>query len=287
VRDKVRWQIKFLPVKQSNNVQLQLDIISISGKQTKPSIAPLPVPVPVTTPTKPLQTSSESQKLVTVVIDPGHGGHDSGAIGPHGTMEKNVVLAIARNLANEINQTKNMRAVLTRDDDHFVTLRNRLRLARKGKADVFIAIHADAYLGNNARGASVYALSKHGATSEAARWLAQKDNYSELDDLELNALQDRSPILRSVLIDMAQTATIQDSLQLGQRVLHSIDEVSPLHYKKVEQAPFVVLKSPDIPSILIETGFISNAEEERQLSTPRYQQELARAIFQGIKRYQA
>ena len=155
-------------------------------------------------------------------------------------------------------------------------------ISAQDDADLFIEIHADGYFEKNAHGASVYALSTHGATSEAARWLAQKDNYSELGGVELNALQDRSPMLRSVLIDLAQTATIQGSIRLGRHVLDAMDDVTRLHYKHVEQAPFMVLKSPDIPSILIETGFISNPQEEKRLNDVVYQEKLARAIFSGI-----
>jgi N-acetylmuramoyl-L-alanine amidase len=228
-------------------------------------------------------TENQTKKrLFTVVIDAGHGGKDVGAKGPSGMQEKTVVLSIAKRLARLINQSANMRAVLTRNGDYFVPLRGRLKLARKDNADLFIAIHADAYFEDNARGASVYALSSGAATSEAARWLAQKDNYSELGGVELNALQDRSPLLRSVLIDLAQTSTTQDSLRLGRHILNALNDISALHYKHVEQAPFMVLRSPDIPSVLIETGFISNPYEEARLSDPRYQQKLAQAIYQGI-----
>jgi len=224
--------------------------------------------------------------IFTIVIDPGHGGHDSGAVGSrYGTMEKNVVLSIAKKLASEINRKPNMRAILTRDSDYFIPLRGRLRLARKENANLFVAIHADAYFNKQAKGASIYALSQRGATSEAARWLAQQDNYSELGDVEFKDLQDRSLVLRSVLIDLAQTATIQDSVQLGNKVLARLETISPLHYAHVEQAPFVVLKSPDIPSILIETGFISNLQEEQRLNNARYQTEIAEAIWQGILHY--
>ena len=231
------------------------------------------------------QADAKKTRLFTVVIDAGHGGKDTGAIGLGGTKEKTIVLIIAKRLAQLINQTSTMRAVLTRQGDSFVPLRQRLKLARKDEADLFIAIHADAYFEKQARGASVYALSTHGATSEAARWLAQKDNYDELGGVELNALQDRSPMLRSVLIDLAQTATIQDSIRLGRNVLDAIDDISSLHYKQVEQAPFMVLRSPDIPSILIETGFISNPMEEIKLNDARYQEKLVKAIFDGIKSY--
>lgn len=228
---------------------------------------------------------SKKSRIFTIVIDAGHGGKDSGAVGARGIQEKEVVLKIAKKLAKEINQTANMRAILTRDDDYFVPLRKRLDVARKENGDLFIAIHADAYFDNYARGASVFALSSRGATSEAARWLAKRDNYSELGEVELNELQDRSPLLRSVLIDLAQTATIQDSLRLGNKVLDALDEISSLHIKQVSQAPFVVLKSPDIPSILVETGFITNYHEEKRLADPLYQQKVAIAIWTGIRDY--
>lgn len=221
----------------------------------------------------------------TVVIDAGHGGKDPGARGLRGTEEKIIVLGIAKKLAREINGTPHMRAVLTRKGDYFLPLRRRLVLARKDKADLFIAIHADAYFNNHATGASVYALSGRGATSEAARWLAQRENYSELGGVELNELKDRSPLVRSVLIDLAQTATNKDSLRLGNQVLYALDRVTSLHYRRVEQAPFIVLKSPDIPSILVETGFISNPREEYRLADTSYQNKIAHALFQGIRRY--
>lgn len=223
--------------------------------------------------------------IFTVVIDPGHGGKDSGARGQRGTNEKDVVLAIAKKLAYQINQKPNMRALLTRTGDYFVPLRQRLKLARKGDADLFVAIHADAFFNANAKGASVYALSEHGATSEAARWLSQRENYAVLDDVKLNALQDRSPMLRSVLIDLAQTATIKDSMRLGTRVLAALDDVSSLHKGNVEQAPFMVLKSPDIPSVLVETGFISNPMEELRLASSSYQDQIAHALCHGIDIY--
>jgi len=222
-----------------------------------------------------------------VVIDPGHGGKDSGAVGKYGTQEKKVVLAIAKRLAKLINQQPQMHAVLTRQQDNFISLRERLFIARKFKADIFVAVHADAYFNDIAMGASVYALSQRGATSEAARWLAQRENYSELGNLELNTLQDQSPLLRSVLIDLAQTATITDSLRLGNSMLDQLETITRLHYKRVEQAPFVVLKSPDIPSVLVETGFISNPEEEQRLLESEYQQQLAESLLQGIMGYLA
>lgn len=224
--------------------------------------------------------------IFIVVIDPGHGGKDTGAIGPSGTQEKDVVLKIATQLADLINRTPNMRAVMTRHGNYYVTLHNRLVYARKNKADIYISIHADAFLNNWASGASVYALSKNGATSIAARWLAKRDNYSELGGVTFNSLEDQSPVLRSVLIDLAQTATDTDSMRLGAALLDEIDNVTMLHYPRVEQAPFMVLKSPDIPSVLVETGFISNPKEELRLSDTKYQQKMAVSLFNGIRNYQ-
>lgn len=234
---------------------------------------------------EPVTETTKKPAIFTVVIDAGHGGKDPGAKGKRGSQEKNIVLAIAKKLAREINQTPAMRAVLTRNGDYFIPLSERLKLARKGKADVFIAIHADAYFEENATGASVYILSPHGASSVAARWLAQRDNHSELGGVEFDALQDQSPLLRSVLIDLAQTATARDSIQFGNTVLDALDEVSTLHYTHVERAPFLVLKSPDIPSILVETGFISNPREEKRLADATYQEKVAHALFSGIHQY--
>jgi N-acetylmuramoyl-L-alanine amidase len=235
---------------------------------------------------KPIVIAKPKRKYIfSIVIDAGHGGKDPGARGVKGVREKDVVLAIAKKLAKEINQSSNMRAVLTRDGDYFVPLGQRLKLARKGEADLFVAIHADAYFNNSATGASVYVLSQRGASSVAARWLAQRENHSELDGVELNTLQDQSPMLRSVLIDLAQSATAQDSLRLGSSVLNALDNISALHYSHIERAPFLVLKSPDIPSILVETGFLSNPKEEVRLADPAYQAKIARALREGIAQY--
>ncbi|HSW69800.1 MAG TPA: N-acetylmuramoyl-L-alanine amidase [Gammaproteobacteria bacterium] len=222
---------------------------------------------------------------VVIVIDAGHGGHDPGAVGSQGTTEKSVTLAISKRLAYLINQQSNMRAVLTRNGDYYVGLRDRLKIARKGNADFFVALHADSYFDKQARGASVYALSQHGATSEAARWLARRDNYSELGGVDLRELNDQSYLLRSVLIDLAQTATITDSLHMGKIMLSNLRNVNKLHYSRVEQAPFMVLKSPDIPSILVEMGFISNSEEEQHLRDENYQNKMAYALFNSIRMY--
>lgn len=225
-------------------------------------------------------------KDIIVVIDPGHGGKDPGAIGRHGTKEKDVVLSIARMLADRINAQPNMRAILTRNGDYFVSLAKRLQITRHYKADLFIAIHADSYFNNNAAGASVYSLSHHGATSVAARWLAQRENHSELDDVDLNDLEDQSVLLRSVLLDLAQTATQKASVYCGRGLLDALSDVTKLHYSKVEQAPFMVLKSPDIPSVLVETGFISNVNEERRLRNKNHQYKMAKALFEGVSSFQ-
>lgn len=220
-----------------------------------------------------------------IVIDPGHGGRDPGAIGKCGTREKHVVLAIARQLADLINHKKGLRAVLTRNGDYFVPLGRRLKLSRKGKADLFLSIHADSFFNAHSRGVSIFALSRHGATSLAARWLADRDNHSELGGVHLGKLEDKSFMVRSVLIDLAQTATIRDSLHLGNSLLNSLDGMTRLHRGRVEQAPFMVLKSPDIPSILVEVGFLSNCSEEKKLRDPIYQKKIAHALFNGILHY--
>lgn len=219
---------------------------------------------------------------IVIVIDPGHGGKDPGAVGDHGTLEKDIVLAIAKRLYFKINQEPGMKAILTRNKDIYISLRHRLNIARKRSADIFIAIHADAYNRKHSHGASVFALSERGASSEAARWLAERENHSELGEV---SLEHKSQLLRSVLIDLSQTATIMASLQLGSEVIDKFENITDLHNNKVEQAQFVVLKSPDIPSLLIETGFISNNAEEKRLQNKNYQNLLVDAILRGIKSY--
>lgn len=222
---------------------------------------------------------------VIVMIDPGHGGKDPGATGRRGVREKAVVLAIAKRLQRLVNLTPGMKAVLTRRADYYIGLRQRLKLARKNKADIFISIHADAFKDSAPRGVSVFTLSPRGATSEAARWLAEKENYSELGGVDLSELNDDNNLVRSVLIDLSQTATIDASLKLGEELLKYLDDLTKLHHDEVEQARFVVLKSPDIPSVLIETGFISNVKEEQLLKSPWYQNKLAQKIINGLKHY--
>ncbi|MBU0744303.1 MAG: N-acetylmuramoyl-L-alanine amidase [Gammaproteobacteria bacterium] len=218
---------------------------------------------------------------ILIVIDPGHGGKDPGAVGGNGTREKDVNLAVAKILKNTINNTKGFRAILTRNGDYFITLRKRLAIAHNHRADMFISVHADAYRYRDAHGASVFALSQRGATSEAARWLAEKENESELGQ----AIFDKNALLRSVLIDLAQTATISASLDIGGRILQKLETVTSLHSRRVEQAAFVVLKSPDIPSLLVEVGFLSYAKEELRLRDSRYQAEIASRLANGVCSY--
>jgi N-acetylmuramoyl-L-alanine amidase len=232
---------------------------------------------------KPHKPKSNAPRMLTVVIDAGHGGEDPGARGPNGTMEKHVTLSIARRLAKLIDAEPNMRAVLTRDADYFIPLHLRVDKARRAKADLFVSIHADAFILPRARGSSVFALSERGATSAAARYLAKQENNADLIGGVNLGTKDR--YLAQTLLDLSQTATIKDSLKLGRAVLAELGEINVLHKESVEQAGFAVLKAPDIPSVLVETAFISNPVEERRLNDEAYQTQMARAIATGIKRY--
>lgn len=224
-----------------------------------------------------------SGRMITIAIDPGHGGEDPGALGRNGTQEKDVTLAIARKLKERINREPGMRAVLTRDGDYFIPLHTRVEKARRVNADLFVSIHADAFIKPHARGSSVFALSERGATSVAARWLAKRENEADLIGGVNLDVKDR--YLKQTLLDLSQTATINDSLKLGKAVLSELGEINSLHKAQVEQAGFAVLKAPDIPSILVETAFISNPEEESRLRSGGYQAKMADALLQGIKRY--
>jgi len=229
------------------------------------------------------QSSTASRRPIIIALDPGHGGEDPGAIGRRGTREKNVTLAIARKIRSLIDREPGMRTMLTRDDDYFVPLNVRVEKARRVRADLFVSIHADAFTTPTARGSSVFALSEHGATSSAARWLAQRENEADL--IGGVNLDNRDPILAKTLLDLSQTAQINDSLRVGRSVLDGIGAINPLHKGSVEQAGFAVLKAPDIPSILVETAFISNPDEELKLRSDRHQQQFATSIVGGIKRY--
>jgi len=222
-------------------------------------------------------------RKITIAIDPGHGGEDPGAIGRRGTYEKNVTLAIARKLKARLDGDRNMRTMLTRDDDYFVPLHERVQKARRVQADLFVSIHADAFREPTARGSSVFALSESGATSAAARWLAQRENRADLiGGIDLDR---RDPMLARTLLDLSQTAQISDSLKVGRHVLDAFSTHNALHKNTVEQAGFAVLKAPDIPSILVETAFISNPDEELMLRNDKHQKKFADSIYEGATRY--
>lgn len=223
---------------------------------------------------------------IIVVVDPGHGGKDPGAVGAKGEREKDVVLSIAQLLAKRLKREKGFDVKLVRNDDFFVPLRKRVEIARKHNADIFISVHADAAPRLTASGASVYCLSEGGATSATARFMAQRENGADLlGATSLLNLKDKDPMLAGVILDMSMNATIAASLQLGSTVLGSLAAITSLHQKRVEQAGFAVLKSPDVPSILVETGFISNARDSQRLVTARHQQAVADGLFEGLQRY--
>lgn len=227
--------------------------------------------------------NKNGNRLITIAIDAGHGGEDPGARGARGSHEKDVTLAIAKKLKKQIDDDPGMRAVLTRDGDYFIPLHGRVVKARKLQADLFVSIHADAFVKPDARGSSVFALSERGATSASARYLAKKENESDL--IGGVSLDVKDMNLAKTLLDLSQTATINDSLKLGKAVLKEIGQINTLHKSHVEQAGFAVLKSPDIPSILVETAFISNPEEERKLNDDTHQEKLAESILSGIRKY--
>lgn len=273
-----------------------------AGLQTAPDISATADPTQADSPVTPSETPADvaivappmaeppvvmdkpfSERMITVVLDPGHGGEDPGAIGAKGSLEKDITLSIAKKLKAQIDREPNMRAVLTRDGDFFLPLNSRVQKARKVQADLFVSIHADAFTRREANGSSVFALSERGATSAFARYLAQKENESDLiGGVSINV---KDPHLARTLLDLSQTATINDSLKLGQAVLGQIGQINRLHKPRVEQAGFAVLKAPDIPSILVETAFISNPEEEKRLTDPGYQDKMAASILAGIKKY--
>lgn len=284
-----------LPAQQSNNSTLDPVIEATAVMPTENN-----KPAEVSPQIKPVERASSTQAMatkeapankdvdkfirqITIAIDPGHGGEDPGAIGATGSREKDITLIIAKKLKAKIDEEPGMRAVLTRDSDYFIPLHGRVLKARKLQADLFVSIHADAFTNPAARGSSVFALSEKGATSASARYLAKKENESDLiGGVSLNV---KDPVLARTLLDLSQTATINDSLKLGKAVLGYIGEINKLHKNHVEQAGFAVLKSPDIPSILVETAFISNPDEERRLNDDAYQDKLVLYILAGIKKY--
>lgn len=261
---------------------------AIKPPASKQEISKEPAPVasqlPIPEPEKPVITGKKkSGRLIIVAIDAGHGGEDSGAIGATGSYEKNITLAVAKKLKARVDSEPNMRAVLIRDGDYFIPLHQRVVKARRLNADLFVSIHADAFVRPDAKGSSVFALSERGATSASARYLAKKENESDL--IGGVSLDDKDVNLARTLLDLSQTATINDSLKLGKAVLGRLGTINALHKSVVEQAGFAVLKSPDIPSILVETAFISNPDEERRLNTESYQEKIADSIVAGIQRY--
>lgn len=258
--------------------RLVVDLYPAEGGAQGAAPQAVPASVPPARPAVP-----QYSRLITVAIDAGHGGEDPGAVGAAGTYEKHITLSVAKKLKERLDAQENMRGVLIRDGDYFVPLAQRVSKARAVKADLFISIHADAFIKPHARGSSVFALSENGATSAAARWLAKKENDADLiGGINIDV---KDPFLKRTLIDLSQTATINDSLKLGDAVLQRIGNVNTLHKPHVEQAGFAVLKAPDIPSILIETAFISNPEEEKRLNDPGYQDKLVDAIVDGVKHY--
>jgi N-acetylmuramoyl-L-alanine amidase len=268
---------------QQGEVKLASEPTASSSVAETPSVpVTAGAPEPLIRPFPPARTEL-SNRVLLIAVDAGHGGEDPGARGRHGTHEKDVTLAIARKLKAQIDATPGMRAMLIRDGDYFIPLGVRVEKARKAHADLFVSIHADAFVRSSAHGSSVFALSEHGATSASARWLAKKENEADLIGGVNLAVKD--PYLARTLLDLSQTATINDSLKLAKQVLKGLRGVNTLHRGHVEQAAFAVLKAPDTPSILVETAFISNPTEELRLRSEAYQEKIAGAILGGIKRY--
>ncbi|MCX5591530.1 N-acetylmuramoyl-L-alanine amidase [Alcaligenes endophyticus] len=251
---------------------------SVKGQSLPPVAKPSPAPAPA--PSLPRGTAN---RPILIALDPGHGGEDPGAIGPAGTREKDVVLNIARRLKRLIDAQPNMRAYMTRDADFFVPLGVRVQKARRVKADLFVSIHADAWIKPSARGSSIYALSQNGATSSAARWLAQKENDADLIGGVNLGSQNRQ--VAQILLDLSTAAQITDSVNVGTRILSEVGKINRLHKRQVERAGFAVLRAPDIPSVLVETAFISNPQEEQLLRSPAHQDKIAQAMLTGIRGY--
>lgn len=259
-----------LNLEPTGNSVIALNPTSKSNSKPKP-----------TAKTKP--ASSSGMRDIVIAVDAGHGGDDVGAIGSSGTYEKNIVMAISRELVAIINRQKGMRGVLIREGDYYVGLRTRMLKARDVKADLFISIHADAFRDRRVRGSSVYVLSQRGASSEAAHWLAENENASDL--VGGVSLDDKDDVLKSVLLDLSQTASLDASIDAAKSILGALKKLGKVHKREVQHDGFMVLKSPDIPSLLIETAFISNPAEERRLTSEKYRRKLAGSIFSGIRTY--
>lgn len=270
LRKKVKAKSFVLQPNRQYGYRLVVDLYEAEGKKHKKE-------------NKSIDQLKNEMRDVVIAIDAGHGGEDPGARGRYGTREKDVVLAISKKLAALIEKEKGMRAVMIRKGDYYLSLKKRTRLARDSKADLFISIHADAFRDRRVKGSSVYTLSRRGASSEAARWLADRENSADLvGGVEL---KDKDDVLASVLLDLSQTATQQVSHEVAEKVLGEMRQVGKTHKRKVQRAGFVVLKSPDVPSILVETAFISNPDEEKRLKNPAHQRRLADSIMKGIRTY--
>lgn len=275
----------FGPEQQEQQAQLDKLVQQVRPGSTPqpPQVAVAPAAPPSRSPAQAVVAPQTRPRDIVIAIDPGHGGEDPGARGYSGVYEKEIVLAIARRLQTLVDREPGMKAVMTRDGDYYLSLRQRTLKARASRADMFVSIHADAFRDRSVRGSSLYVLSQNGATNEAARWLAEKENASDL--IGGVSLDDKDNLLASVLLDLSQTATLQASFEAGDAVLRNMRPVAHLHKHQVQQAGFVVLKSPDIPSILVETAFISNPQDEKKLRSPEYQATVAGAIFGGIKEF--
>lgn len=295
LKAKVQPRSFLLKPHAGNRDRLVLDLYDTAPTQTasaestavvKPVAATSPSIAPTIPPTVKSAPAVRGQRDIIIAVDAGHGGEDPGAIGPKRLREKDVTLSIAKELVAAFNAERGFSAKLVRTGDYFIPLKKRRDIARDMRADLFVSIHADAFSKPSARGASVFALSRHGATSETARFLAQRENESDLiGGVGGISLEDKDEILVGVLVDLSMTSTLNDSLRVGQQVLNSMGQMARLHKHQVEQAGFLVLKSPDVPSILVETGFISNPEEARKLGTPAYRKQMAQSVFRGVRQY--
>jgi N-acetylmuramoyl-L-alanine amidase len=298
LKTKVQPRSFLLKPFAGNSDRLVLDLYDIVPEQQPAATASVKtpaattatgnIPVPAVSPQAAVKTQAavNGERDIIIAIDAGHGGEDPGAIGPKRLREKDVTLAISKELVAAINAERGFTAKLVRTGDYFIPLKKRRDIARNMQADLFVSIHADAFHKSSARGASVFALSRHGATSETARFLAQRENEADLiGGVGGISLEDKDEMLAGVLVDLSMTATLNSSLQVGNHVLNSMGTIARLHKNHVEQAGFMVLKSPDVPSILVETGFISNPEEAAKLASPAYRKQMAQAVFKGVRQY--
>lgn len=290
LKQPVRTTSYLVAPDQHGGHRLLLDIAILNKQASKQqAITPKPVPPKPTAKSEPQYSSlskpkPQKKQHIVIAVDPGHGGIDPGATGKQNTKQKTIVLAVGKKLARLINQQPGYKAILTRSTDKYLKLRQRIEIAREHQADLFISLHADALPDNQtAYGSSVYMLSQRGASSEAAQWLAQKENSADL--IGGVSLSDKDDLLASVLLDLSQEGTLEASALVGQKILRSLGTVGRVHFKKLQRAAFMVLRSPDIPSVLVEMAFLSTPSEERKLNDPNYQNQLAQALLQGIKNY--